>query len=75
LQTRNIASEQDISFLVAGLQVKNGQNSNQFSYSMRGQSLDPFSGTSPAVLPTSTKRPTTLATQRRPSSISGQSRS
>jgi iron complex outermembrane receptor protein len=51
LQTRNIASEQDISFLVPGLQVKNGQNSNQLSYSMRGQSLDPFSGTSPAVLP------------------------
>jgi iron complex outermembrane receptor protein len=51
LQTRNIASEQDISSLVPGLQVKNGQNSNQLSYSMRGQSLDPFSGTSPAVLP------------------------
>jgi iron complex outermembrane recepter protein len=51
LQTRNIASEQDISTLVPGLQVKNGQNSNQLSYSMRGQSLDPFSGTSPAVLP------------------------
>ncbi|MDP3552306.1 MAG: TonB-dependent receptor [Novosphingobium sp.] len=51
LQTRNIASEQDIGTLVPGLQVKNGQNSNQLSYSMRGQSLDPFSGTSPAVLP------------------------
>lgn len=51
LQTRNITSEQDIGTLVPGLQVKNGQNSNQLSYSMRGQSLDPFSGTSPAVLP------------------------
>lgn len=51
LQTRNISSEQDVSTLVPGLQVKNGQNSNQLSYSMRGQSLDPFSGTSPAVLP------------------------
>lgn len=51
LQTRNIASEQDVGTLVPGLQVKNGQNSNQLSYSMRGQSLDPFSGTSPAVLP------------------------
>lgn len=51
LQTRNIASEQDIGTLVPGLQVKNGQNSNQLSYSMRGQSLDPFSGTSAAVLP------------------------
>lgn len=51
LQSRNITSEQDIGTLVPGLQVKNGQNSNQLSYSMRGQSLDPFSGTSPAVLP------------------------
>jgi iron complex outermembrane receptor protein len=51
LQTRNITSEQDVGTLVPGLQVKNGQNSNQLSYSLRGQSLDPFSGTSPAVLP------------------------
>lgn len=50
LQTRGIASEQDIGALVPGLQVKNGQNSNQLSFSMRGQTLDPFSGTSPAVL-------------------------
>jgi iron complex outermembrane receptor protein len=50
LQTRNITSEQDIGTLVPGLQVKNGQNSNQLSFSMRGQTLDPFSGTSPAVL-------------------------
>ena len=50
LQTRNIVSEQDMGTLVSGLQVKNGQNSNQLSFSMRGQTLDPFSGTSPAVL-------------------------
>ncbi len=50
LQDRAITSEQDIGSLVPGLQVKNGQNSNQLSFSMRGQSLDPFSGTSPAVL-------------------------
>ena len=50
LRTQNIASEQDMGTLVAGLQVKNGQNSNQLSFSMRGQTLDPFSGTSPAVL-------------------------
>ena len=30
--------------------MKNGQNSNQLSFAMRGQTLDPFSGTSPAVL-------------------------
>lgn len=50
IQSRNITSEQDMGTLVPGLQVKNGQNSNQLSFSMRGQTLDPFSGTSPAVL-------------------------
>ena len=50
LQTKVINSEQDMSSLVPGLIVKNGQNSNQLSFSMRGQTLDPFSGTSPAVL-------------------------
>ena len=50
LQERNINSEQDMGSLVPGLQVKNGQNSNQLSFTLRGQTLDPFSGTSPAVL-------------------------
>ena len=50
LQNRVINSEQDLGGLVPGLLVKNGQTSNQLSYSMRGQTLDPFSGTSPAVL-------------------------
>ena len=50
LKSRAITSEQDMTTLVPGLQVKNGQNSNQLSFSMRGQTLDPFSGTSPAVL-------------------------
>jgi len=50
LRTRVINSEQDMGSLVPGLLVKNGQNSNQLSFSMRGQTLDPFSGTSPAVL-------------------------
>lgn len=50
LKTRVINSEQDMGALVPGLLVKNGQNSNQLSFSMRGQTLDPFSGTSPAVL-------------------------
>ncbi len=50
LKTRVIISEQDIASLVPGIQVKNGQNSNQLSFSIRGQTLDPFSGTSPAVL-------------------------
>ena len=50
LKSKVIVSEQDMGTLVPGLQVKNGQTSNQLSYSMRGQTLDPFSGTSPAVL-------------------------
>ncbi len=50
LQEKNITSEQDMGSLVPGLQVKNGQNSNQLSFTLRGQTLDPFSGTSPAVL-------------------------
>lgn len=50
LQTRVVSTEQDLGSLVPGLLVKNGQNSNQLSFSMRGQTLDPFSGTSPAVL-------------------------
>jgi iron complex outermembrane receptor protein len=50
LQSKVIVSEQDMGTLVPGLLVKNGQTSNQLSYSMRGQTLDPFSGTSPAVL-------------------------
>ena len=51
LKTKVITSEQDVGTIVPGLLVKNGQTANQLSYSMRGQTLDPFSGTSPAVLP------------------------
>jgi iron complex outermembrane receptor protein len=47
---RNISSEQDLASLVPGLIVKSGQNSNQLNFTMRGQTLDPFSGSSPAVL-------------------------
>jgi iron complex outermembrane receptor protein len=50
LRSKVINSEQDLGTLVPGLVVKNGQTANQLSYSMRGQTLDPFSGTSPAVL-------------------------
>jgi len=50
LTTKVIVSEQDVGQLVPGLLVKNGQTSNQLSFSMRGQTLDPFSGTSAAVL-------------------------
>lgn len=50
LQSRNVASEQDLAALVPGLIVKSGQNSNQLNFTLRGQTLDPFSGSSPAVL-------------------------
>ncbi|WP_318011121.1 TonB-dependent receptor [Sphingobium sp. 3R8] len=50
LQSRNVASEQDLAALVPGLVVKSGQNSNQLNFTLRGQTLDPFSGSSPAVL-------------------------
>jgi len=50
LQARNVTSEQDLAALSPGLIVKSGQNSNQVSFTLRGQTLDPFSGSSPAVL-------------------------
>ncbi|MAC58441.1 MAG: TonB-dependent receptor [Novosphingobium sp.] len=50
LLQRNVSSEQDLAALVPGLIVKSGQNSNQISFTLRGQTLDPFSGSSPAVL-------------------------
>ncbi|AMK25519.1 TonB-dependent receptor [Sphingobium sp. TKS] len=50
LQNRVVTKEQDLAALVPGLIVKNGQNQNQLSFTMRGQTLDPFSGASPAVL-------------------------
>ncbi|MET0374183.1 MAG: TonB-dependent receptor plug domain-containing protein, partial [Rhizorhabdus sp.] len=50
LQTRVVTQEQDLASLVPGLVVKNGQNQNQLSFTLRGQTLDPFSGASPAVL-------------------------
>lgn len=50
LQERVVTREQDLAALSPGLIVKSGQNANQISFTMRGQTLDPFSGTSPAVL-------------------------
>jgi iron complex outermembrane receptor protein len=50
LKTRVITREQDLQSLVPGLVVKSGQNQNQVSFTMRGQTLDAFSGASPAVL-------------------------
>lgn len=50
LRDRVVAREQDLAALVPGLVVKTGQNQNQLSFTLRGQTLDPFSGASPAVL-------------------------
>jgi iron complex outermembrane recepter protein len=50
LTARVVTKEQDLAALVPGLVVKNGQNQNQLSFTLRGQTLDPFSGASPAVL-------------------------
>ena len=50
LKTQVVTHEQDLAALVPGLVVKNGQNQNQVSFTLRGQTLDPFSGASPAVL-------------------------
>ena len=50
LQTRVVTREQDLASVIPGLIVKNGQNQNQLSFTLRGQTLDPFSGASPAVL-------------------------
>lgn len=50
LQERVIIREQDLAAIVPGLVIKSGQNQNQNSFTLRGQTLDPFSGASPAVL-------------------------
>ena len=50
LQTRVVTREQDLQSLAPGLVVKSGQNQNQVSFTLRGQTLDPFSGACPAVL-------------------------
>jgi iron complex outermembrane receptor protein len=50
LRQEVVTHEQDLAALVPGLVVKQGQNQNQVSFTLRGQTLDPFSGASPAVL-------------------------
>ena len=50
LKERVVTREQDLATVVPGLVVKSGQNQNQVSFTLRGQTLDPFSGASPAVL-------------------------
>ncbi|WP_083536007.1 TonB-dependent receptor [Sphingobium sp. MI1205] len=51
LSERGIVSESDLQSSVAGLTVRATQNSNQLNYAIRGQSIDAFSDSRPAVLP------------------------
>jgi iron complex outermembrane recepter protein len=46
-----IVTESDLQTQVPGLTVKASSSSNQLNYSIRGQSLDAFSGVRPGVLP------------------------
>lgn len=51
LVERAITTETDLQSAVPGLTVKTGQNENQLNFSLRGQSVDPFSSSRPSVLP------------------------
>lgn len=51
LQERAIVTETDLQTAVPGLIVKTGQNENQLNFSLRGQTVDPFSSSRPSVLP------------------------
>src|SRR5260370_15135747 len=46
-----IVSEQDLQSSVPGLQARGTVNSEQLNYTLRGQSVDAFSGVRPGVLP------------------------
>jgi iron complex outermembrane recepter protein len=51
LQKQQILTESDLQSAVSGLTVVQGTNSNQLNYSIRGQTLDAFSNSTPGVLP------------------------
>jgi iron complex outermembrane receptor protein len=51
LKERGITTETDLQQSVPGLTVKTTASQNQLNYSIRGQTLDAFSGSSPGVLP------------------------
>lgn len=51
LARKAITSEADLQTAVPGLTVKTGQNDNQLNFSLRGQTVDPFSSSRPSVLP------------------------
>lgn len=51
LQQRSIATQSDLQAAVPGLVVRETQSNNQLNYSIRGQTVDAFSGASTAVVP------------------------
>ncbi|MFA7555876.1 MAG: TonB-dependent receptor [Spongiibacteraceae bacterium] len=50
IKERGIATEADLQMSTPGLMVRATNSSNQLSYSLRGQSIDAFSYSAPAVL-------------------------
>jgi iron complex outermembrane receptor protein len=50
MEKRAITSDSDLQSAVPGLTVRETANSNQLSYAIRGQSVDAFSNSPPAVL-------------------------
>ncbi|MGV7120392.1 TonB-dependent receptor [Sphingopyxis sp. 550A] len=51
LAEQNVRSEADLQFAAPGLSVRAGATSNEVNFSLRGQSVDQFTGTRPGVLP------------------------
>jgi iron complex outermembrane receptor protein len=57
-----IHSEEDLQSSVSGLTVRAGISPNQLNYSMRGESLDAYSGSPPGVIPYTNEVPITANT-------------
>jgi iron complex outermembrane receptor protein len=51
LSEQSIRTEADLQSAVPGLVIRQNQSQTQFNYSIRGQSVDSFSGSPPGVLP------------------------
>ena len=51
LAERQITTEADLQSATPGLTIRQTSSQNQLNYSIRGQSVDAFSGSSPGVLP------------------------
>lgn len=51
LAERSISTQSDLQAAVPGLMVRETQSNNQLNYSIRGQTVDAFSGSSTAVVP------------------------